>query len=143
MLKVGNDIKYFCTRCNLELGHRILAMVGSEPARLRCNTCQSERNYRASKRQPLSSSQKEKERPSARKLKSPDFYEQKLQASLMKTPKTYRIDLEVEEGDVVDHKIFGRGIVIKAIPPDRMEILFKEEVKVLACRVLASASSGA
>jgi hypothetical protein len=60
----------------------------------------------------------------------------------MRTPKAYRIDVEVEEGDVLDHKIFGRGVVLKTVPPDRMEIIFKEEVKVLACRVASGAAAG-
>lgn len=131
-MKVGEDFKYFCSRCQLELGHRILAMVGTQPARLRCNTCFSERNYRQ-KREPKISVA-ERRRPSARQLKSEDFYAQKIQSTLMKTPKPYRIDVEVESDDVVDHKIFGRGVVLKVIPPDRMEILFREEVKVLACK---------
>ena len=135
MLKVGGDIKYFCSRCNLELGHRILAMVGADPARVRCNTCFSERNYRVQKRKAPTSAEKARERPSARKLKDHDFYRQKIQASLMNTPKAYRIDLEIAEGDVIDHKVFGRGVVLKTIPPDRMEIIFQDEVKVLACKV--------
>ncbi len=135
MLKVGSDIKYFCSRCNLELGHRILAMVGAEPARVRCNTCMSERNYRVSKRTAPSRTEKENVRPSARKMRDSAFYQQKLQASLMRSPKNYRIDVEVAEGDVVDHKVFGRGVVLKTIPPDRMEVIFQDEVKVLACKV--------
>jgi len=134
MLKVGGDIKYFCSRCNLELGHRILAMVGAEPARVRCNTCYSERNYRVAKRKAPTGTEREKERPSARKLKDPDFYKQKIQGALMNTPKPYRIDVQAATGDVIDHKTFGRGVVLKTIPPDRMEIIFQDEVKVLACK---------
>src|SRR3954462_8059466 len=44
--KVGGDIDSWCTRCKMTLGHTILAMVGSKPARVRCNTCQGEHNYR-------------------------------------------------------------------------------------------------
>src|SRR5437588_9021934 len=45
--RVGGDVDAFCTRCKMELGHTILAMVGSRPARVRCNTCQGEHNYRS------------------------------------------------------------------------------------------------
>src|SRR5947208_272159 len=30
----------------MQLGHTILAMLGAKPARVRCNTCQGEHNYR-------------------------------------------------------------------------------------------------
>ena len=46
--KVGADIDAWCTRCKMNLGHTILAMVGSKPVRVRCNTCQGEHNYRGS-----------------------------------------------------------------------------------------------
>ena len=46
-LKVGGDIDAWCTRCKMDLGHTILAMVGTKAARVRCNTCQGEHNYKA------------------------------------------------------------------------------------------------
>ncbi len=50
----------------------------------------------------------------------------------MKSPKTYSIHLEVSVGDLIQHPKFGRGVVLKTIPPDRMEIVFSEGIKVLA-----------
>src|SRR5207302_3841179 len=44
--RVGGDVDAFCTRCKMELGHTILAMVGARPVRVRCNTCGGEHNYR-------------------------------------------------------------------------------------------------
>src|SRR2546422_867426 len=44
--KVGADIDAWCTRCKMNLGHTILAMVSGRPVRVRCNTCQGEHNYR-------------------------------------------------------------------------------------------------
>src|SRR2546429_5893163 len=45
-LRVGGDIDAWCTRCKMNLGHTILALVGTRPARVRCNTCHGEHNYR-------------------------------------------------------------------------------------------------
>src|SRR5438552_17878724 len=44
--RVGGAVCAFCTRCKMELGHTILAMVGQKPARVRCNTCGGEHNSR-------------------------------------------------------------------------------------------------
>ena len=44
--RVGGDVDAFCTRCKMELGHTVLAMVGTRPVRVRCNTCQGEHAYR-------------------------------------------------------------------------------------------------
>ncbi|MBN8554763.1 MAG: hypothetical protein J0L93_04900 [Deltaproteobacteria bacterium] len=136
-LSVGSDINYFCSRCHLELGHRILAMVGSEPARVRCNTCKSERNYRATKRL---SKVLDSEGPSVRRTRVVasssgesiyQLYQKKLHEAAAKTPKAYRIDEAFEVGDAIDHVKFGRGIVLKLIHPDRMEVIFPDEMKVL------------
>src|SRR6266852_6391254 len=44
--RVGGDIDAFCTRCKMELGHTVLAMMGQKPVRVRCNTCGGEHKYR-------------------------------------------------------------------------------------------------
>ena len=45
--KVGGEVDVFCTRCKMELGHTILAMVGQTIARVQCNTCRGQHAYRA------------------------------------------------------------------------------------------------
>lgn len=130
-LKVGSDLVHYCSRCALELGHTVLAMVGSEPARIRCNTCKSERNYRATKRLTKVLDSETATRESRPKLHQPDLYRAKLKEFADRTPKTYRIDIEALENDVIDHPKFGRGIVMKLIHPDRMDVLFQDENRVL------------
>ncbi len=136
-LQVGSDIVYHCTKCDLDLGHTIVAMVGAEPVRVRCNTCRTERNYRAKKTVEAIL------RPSSvrPKIVRPDLYQQKLQDNLMKTPKNYRIDATFEMNDVVIHSKFGKGVVIRLQPPDRVEILFQDESRVLMCKFSEEKSS--
>lgn len=50
--RVGGEVDAACTKCKMLLGHTILAMVGSRIARVRCNTCQGEHNFRTSGRRP-------------------------------------------------------------------------------------------
>jgi hypothetical protein len=136
-LKVGSDIKYFCSRCDLELGHTIVAMVGNEPARVRCNTCRTERNYRQTKRLTKILDGDGPRAPTRMRAKVTEgssiyqLYQAKIHESAAKTPRNYRIDEDFAVGDVVDHIKFGRGFVLKLIHPDRMEVLFSDEIKVL------------
>lgn len=130
-LSVGSDLKYYCPKCGLELAHTILALVGHEPARVRCNTCKSERNYRATKRLTRVLDSEAATRTTRPKLHQPDLYRAKLKEFADRTPKTYRIDIEAVENDIVDHPKFGRGIVTKLIHPDRMDVLFQDENRVL------------
>lgn len=48
-LLAGQEIDAWCTRCRLDLGHRIVALVAGAPKRVICMTCGSEHNYRAPK----------------------------------------------------------------------------------------------
>src|SRR5437879_997779 len=98
-LVVGSDIKYLCSKCNLELGHTIVAMVSGVPVRVRCNTCRTERNYRQ-KKTVDAILRTNTPRP---KIVRPDLFQEKLRASAMKTPKKYRIDESFDVNDVVDH----------------------------------------
>ncbi len=129
-LRAGGEIKQLCSRCNLELAHTIIALIGNTPARIRCNTCKSERNYKAPKVATILRMPREA-RP---KVSDEAIYQRKLKENATKSEKKYRIDIELAANDVVDHSVFGRGVVLKTIPPDRAEILFKDQARVLVCR---------
>lgn len=130
-LSAGSEIKHHCTKCDLELWHTIIAMAGGVPARVKCNTCKSERNYKAPVAEGRSTRRaNEPARPRA-SGSHPDFYQQKLRDSVMKTPKPYRADQPFDDGDVIDHIKFGRGVVLKLVYPDRMDVIFQDETKTL------------
>ncbi len=136
--KAGSEIKYHCPRCELDLWHTVIAVTGGQPARVRCNTCKSERNYKAPR---LSGGS---DRPTPRAITRtkvvgahPDLYQQKLRALVMKSPKPYRIDAAFEVDDLIDHIKFGRGVVLKLIHPDRMDVLFQDESRTLVCKLPA------
>lgn len=133
-LKVGDDFVHYCSRCKLELGHRILAMRGSEPARVRCNTCYSERNFKKQAKSHAAVKQVRERQPKKTSSHS-EFYQQKLTEAGGRPSVKYRIDQSFKEGDLVEHKLFGLGVVLKVIPPDRVEIVFSEEIKMLAAKI--------
>ena len=106
-------------------------MMNAQPARVRCNTCKSERNFRA--RQKLEPSRTLTNPTRSRQTGDVErFYQTKLKESLMQNPKAYSIHLEASAGDLIQHPKFGRGVVLKTIPPDRIEIVFPEGIKILA-----------
>lgn len=50
------------------------------------------------------------------------------------TPKPYSMNAEFAPHDFLDHPVFGRGEVIGVTPPDKMDVLFQEGVKILRCK---------
>ena len=50
--KAGQEIDAFCTKCKMDLGHRIVAVAGGKPAKAECLTCRGVHMYRAPKHAP-------------------------------------------------------------------------------------------
>ena len=48
-LKLGDLIDDYCSRCQLLMNHYIVSIVEKEVAKVRCQTCSSEHNYRHGK----------------------------------------------------------------------------------------------
>src|SRR5207248_1638052 len=49
LLRAGIEIDAYCTRCRMDLTHRIIAVVNNKPVKVECRTCYGTHNYRAPK----------------------------------------------------------------------------------------------
>lgn len=47
--------------------------------------------------------------------------------------RTYSMSESYSEGEIIDHPVFGFGEVRAVVRPDKVEVLFREGVKVLRC----------
>lgn len=132
-IRVGGEIDAFCTKCDLNLAHTIIAMVGTKVVKVKCNTCDSEHVYRGT--QPLvkatsfaapKKSASGATRAPAKKLSWEDQFAGKdLGRAKKYSPReTFVVD------DVVDHPTFGLGLVI-AVRVDKVDISFKQDTKTL------------
>ncbi len=131
MSKVGGEVDSFCSKCELVLAHTVIAMVGSKPVRVKCNTCQGEHRYRPAPGAPVeggSVAARKAARPVREKkveVSFEDLLAQRKRPSVPYSPKrTFAVD------DVVDHPTFGLGFVT-AVRAGKAEITFRSDVKVL------------
>jgi hypothetical protein len=122
----GGYIEAWCTKCKLELGHTIIAMVENVPKRVQCNTCNGKHNYRskpAEKRRAAS-------KTSTRKIRSKEaVYEEylsRLTGGDLSNARKYSFKGNFEKDEVVDHSRFGIGIVLTVIHINKIEMLFKD-----------------
>jgi len=53
-LKPGSEVDAWCTKCRMDLLHRIIAMNGPKIVRVECRTCNGHHNYRRPKNSPAS-----------------------------------------------------------------------------------------
>ncbi len=133
-IRVGGEIDAFCTKCDLNLAHTIVAMIGPKVVKVKCNTCGSDHQFRGE--QPLVKPQSFSAPKKAAGPKAPKAaaiavaWEDRFRGFDLSRAKKYSAKERFSVDDVIDHPIFGLGLVT-AIRDDKVEVSFKQEDKVL------------
>ncbi len=124
LYKAGADVDAYCTKCKLVLAHVIIAMKGPHPVRVECKTCRAVHAY---KRETPSGAKKAPREVGPRVSE----LDKLLAGKDISKATRYAPAVRFEEQEVVDHKLFGIGIVTRALSDDKIEVVFKDGVKVL------------
>ncbi|RYZ03906.1 MAG: hypothetical protein EOO73_26170 [Myxococcales bacterium] len=147
-LTAGSEIDSYCTRCRMDLGHRIVAMVGGAPKRVICLTCNSEHNYREPKtlKSPASvlvRGKKTEAKPSAaqrvtQKVKAEQERHETWATRALGKPvdafTKYAMDRHFREGELVIHSKFGEGYVDTVLDGGKVSVMFRDGARTLAHR---------
>jgi len=151
-LTAGGEIDAWCTKCRMDLGHRIVAMVQGAPKRVECQTCGSQHNYRAPRvtkanagvfvrgrttevKAPKATSAGARVAQKARTEN--ERYEKWAQHTLGRAVDAftrYGMDQAFAEGQLVIHTKFGEGYVDKVLDAGKVSIMFRDGAKTLAHR---------
>jgi hypothetical protein len=130
-LKVGGELDAWCTTCKLMKWHTVVALVGGKPAKVECQGCHKQHQYRA---QPPGTPKAPRARAAAPKLVAPaapaiDFDARiagrEGDARVYSPNDTYAPD------QLVRHPTFGVGVVVAASAPQKIEVEFKDGRKFL------------
>ena len=114
----GGIIDSWCGKCKMLLAHTIDAMVGDKPARVTCNTCKSQHNYKA---------QAPGTRTAVKTTRSPKRtpgYQSLMKAKEASVARVYSSTTTFVLGDFVDHPTFGRGVATAVKDGAKIEVLF-------------------
>lgn len=154
--KTGGEIDAFCTKCRLDLTHRIIAMVGESVKKVECKTCQSHHLYRRPKTERDAANARMEKRAEDRKTTSSSSsggggtkaaraeraeraeremtksWEHAIAGQPTAAFKAYRITLSFGTGELIRHPKFGDGVVQKVIDAGKVEILFKDGPRTMA-----------
>jgi hypothetical protein len=125
--KLGGNIDSWCGKCKLVLAHTIEAMVGDKPARVHCNTCKSQHSYKPNAPGGTSRQSTARE-PGKRRV---GRYQSLLNAKNNTEPRIYSPKERYEQGNVLDHPTFGRGITTAVKDETKIEVLFESGSKTL------------
>ncbi len=142
----GEDVEAWCTRCKMNLNHRVIAVVGSEVRRVHCLTCGGDHNYYPPKHEKAarkekttaSKSRTETATPAATKAVSAARAQSEWNTIMKKmppdiVPRAYRVTEVFATGEFIEHGSFGLGKVLGMAARDKMEVIFQSGRKVLIC----------
>ena len=140
-LSAGNNIEARCTRCRKVLNHTIVAMVGELVVRVECNTCRGVHNYHsgaATKGSSATAPLRKTVAAPARSKKEPGAADREEWESLRPTMVkeqaiAYDMNRKYRVKSLVDHPVFGLGVVKLISGPNKMEVLFQGGKKLLRC----------
>jgi CxxC motif-containing protein len=146
-LRAGGEVDSYCTKCRLVLNHRIIAMVGPTPKKVECSTCGSHHLFRPNVpgdrpegeartksgiSEPRSVRQSHVTRAEAARQDREKSWEKATIGKPLNDFKSYRVSATFKEGDLVRHSKFGEGVVTRIVDTGKVEILFRDETRMLA-----------
>ncbi len=121
------EIIHPCSKCKLDLNHRITLMDGDKPARVLCLTCNTERAFKDPEkavRKLIRTATTTKLKSAVRAAREEDTWVAALRAGA-KTPKRYDTATPLAKEDHVHHVKFGLGLVVETEHPDKLHIYFE------------------
>ncbi|MBI5572370.1 MAG: hypothetical protein HY914_20670 [Desulfomonile tiedjei] len=143
----GDDVEAWCTRCRMNLNHRVIAVVGAEIQRVHCLTCGGDHKYHPTKggQTPRSEtraikvpsgSSTPRPRKSGDKGASKAFGEWSTFMRDMPDgtiPRAYNVSEAYAIAEYIEHREFGTGRVLSVLGAERIEVIFKDGRKVMVC----------
>lgn len=127
----------FCPRCKRETDNVITGFIGQKIRRVRCEVCKSEHNYH----RILALKKRMEEEKS---IDSVEGKEQLMQQQCYRiwedlmlgrdpnTARMYNIKEKYFENDLINHQLFGIGVVRRVLEDYKIEVVFKNSIKILA-----------
>jgi hypothetical protein len=147
----AGEIDAWCTKCRMDLNHRIVAMVGDQVKRVLCLTCKTEHNFHKPKSAPAAavraassgppsgkkpagrSTAAEREAAAAKAERARvHTWEKAIAGQPSSAFRAFRITESFAEGDLVRHTKFGDGVVARVVDRAKVEILFQDGARTMA-----------
>ncbi len=144
-LRVAGEVDSFCTKCRLVLNHRIVSMKAGKAHQVECLTCRTTHLWRANAPgekpaagAPTGGAAKASRAAGPKStrvtpaMKQEQAWEKAIAGRGVHEFKAYNTTATFQEGQLLRHKKFGDGVVMRVIDAHKVEVLFKDEPKTLA-----------
>ena len=135
MLKVGSNTDAWCTKCKLVLAHTIEAVAGGIIKRVQCNTCRGKHQYKANapgeKSERKSSASLKSKNLAPKKKSTKGDFSRLISGKDLTRASSYKVTSHFVRGEVINHTIFGVGVVVEEKDASKIEVLFESGPKIL------------
>ena len=126
----GDPIEARCTKCRKNTDHIIVTMAEEGPVKVQCNACSRQHKYR-----PPTAAKK----PAVRRTIDPKVSERKEWEQLrpsMDSAKAsnYSMTDAYKVKALINHPVFGLGLVQRVAGPHKVEVLFEVGKKTMRCK---------
>jgi len=137
-LSPGDQLEAHCTRCREVMNHTLVALQDERPVRVKCNTCGGEHRYHAPREAPQKTAKAAPKKPATRAKADPREAERKEWEALRQNLDTsqatqYTMDGQFKLNSLVEHPLFGLGVVQQVMGDRKICVLFQDGRKVLRC----------
>lgn len=147
--EIGNEIEAFCKKCKFDTIHIITAADEGVISRVMCQTCKSYHKYKPpAAEQMIEPTVKIKKTKAVKEKKSSAVKEKKPKVAKTTSRKMQNFELILEDhpmsdriayelagsytkGMVLEHKVFGTGVVKSIISDTKIQVQFREGLKIL------------
>lgn len=129
---VAQDVFTYCTRCKIMTNHVVVSQLDGYVSKVKCHDCQSFHKYRGGPPEPKKAKKSSAAKPKKTAIEASIEYRELMNEHGSKDAVDYGISKAFSEHDIISHKVFGKGIVIKVLP-QKVEVLFQDSVKLLVC----------
>ena len=133
-LSAGKEVLSYCSKCKLTLAHTIVVMKDAvHIGKVTCKTCDGTHAYKdpsTVKAKRKSSSVKKRTTAAKAKMSVADLWLEAVNNSTAKS-QGYSIKSKFIKGDIIDHPKFGPGVIERLIDSDKIEVIFRHDIKTL------------
>ncbi|MFH1830864.1 MAG: hypothetical protein ABH871_08845 [Pseudomonadota bacterium] len=128
---VAKEILSYCGKCKLALAHTIISMdKKGNVDRCECRTCGAAHKYRDPAK-PVKPKTTAKRTPKKAAVAIEVIWKDAV-SNAKGSSKPYMMSSEFSEGDLIEHPMFGLGIVGDFIGHNKIKVIFESSEKVLA-----------
>lgn len=130
--RAGDEVDSWCTKCKLDLNHRVVAMAADTIKKVVCLTCGSQHRYRAPGSGGVATKPKAAGTRRATGTAARSEWGERVKGQPSSSFTAYDIATTYSEGELVRHKKFGAGYVVSVADAQKISVMFEDGPRLLA-----------